>query len=273
MIKKIPSSKTLTAYVDSLQKKGILLLHTDEAAAFLGVTLVAARQSAHRLSKKKRIFRIYRNFYVIIPLEYQEIGSPPPELFINSLMQDMNTDYYVGLVSAATLYGVTPQQPTLFQVITLKYSRLIETPNTDIRLYRNSHIYQAGIDQKKTAVGYMNISTPELTAFDLVRYARVFGCYSQVAAILSKLGKRIRGKRLFTLARNISQEHGDWIYWQRLGYLLDVVGFQHIADPLATLISTYQPGFGYLISGKTDDVLEKNSRWHLYINDTIKIEK
>lgn len=270
MIEKKLFPKTLSVYVDTLQKQGIFIFNMNEAASILGINLFAARQSAHRLSQKKRIFRVYRNFYVIVPLEYQEIGSPPPELFINSLMRYMNTDYYVGLLSAAILYGVTPQQPMLFQVITLKYSRLIKTPNTDIRLYRNNHIYKTGIEQKKTVAGYMNISTPELTAFDLVRYARVFGYYSQISGILSELSKRIRGKRLFTLARNICQEHGDWIYWQRLGYLLDTVGFQHIADPLATLINDYQPGFGYLLSGKTENVLEKSSRWHLYINDTIK---
>ncbi len=272
MIQKNHSPKTLSAYVDALQKKGTFTFHIEDVASLLRITLVAARLSAYRLSKKRRIFRVYRNFYVIIPLEYQEVGCPSPELFIDLLMQHMKTDYYVGLLSAATLYGVTPPQFALFQVITAKHSRLIDTPHTNIHLYQSSYIYRSGIEQKKTAAGYINVSSPELTAFDLVRYTRVVGTYSCVAAILSEFGKRIRAKRLSSLAKNISQEHGEWIYWQRLGYLLDTVGFKHIADPLAALISNCQPSFGYLIPGKTENVLEKSSRWHLYINDTIKAE-
>lgn len=262
--------KTLSEYTDALQKQGKFAFNIDEVISALGITLIAARHSAHRLSKKRRLFRAYRHFYVIVPLEYQDVGCPPPELFINLLMQHMETDYYVGLLSAAAFYGAISQQPTCFQIITAKYSRLIGTPHTNIQLYQSSCMYKNGIEQQKTPAGYISVSTPELTAFDLVRYARVIGSYNQVATVLGEFGKRLRAKKLSTLAKKICQEHGEWAYWQRLGYLLDTVGHKHIADPLATVINSYQPSFSYFVPGKTENILEKSSRWRLYINETIK---
>ncbi|HUX80295.1 MAG TPA: type IV toxin-antitoxin system AbiEi family antitoxin [Alphaproteobacteria bacterium] len=272
MIKNDSLSKTLSTYVDSLQKQGKIVFHIDEAASILGITLTAARLSAYRLSKKKRIFRAYRNFYVIVPLEYQEIGCPPPDWFIDPLMHHLGTEYYVGLLTAAALHGAAHQQPMIFQVITSKYPRLITLPSMDIRLYQSSYIQKTGIELKKTAAGYLNLSTPELTAFDLVRYARASGHYNHVATVLAELAEEIRGKRLATLAKTICQDHGEWIYWQRLGYILDSVGFKDIAEPLATLIEKSRPSLGYFVSGKTENVIEKSSRWRLYINTTLEAD-
>jgi predicted transcriptional regulator of viral defense system len=272
MIKKDVHLKTLSDYADTLQKQGEITFQLDKAASILGITLVAARLSAHRLSKKKRIFRAYRNFYVIVPLEYQNVGCPPPDWFIAPLMKHLGTDYYVGLLSAAALHGAAHQQPMIFQVITEKYSRLIRVPSMNIHLYQSSYIYKEGIEQKKTAAGYINVSTPELTAFDCVRYARVSGHYNHIATVLEELGERLRPKRLATLVRSICEEQGEWIYGQRLGYILDRVGFENIADPLADLIHKYKPSPGYFISGKTENVFEKSERWRLYINATLEVD-
>lgn len=272
MIEKDILLKTLSAYADALQKQGKVTFRLDEAASTLGITLVAARLSAHRLSKKKRIFRAYRNFYVIVPLEYQNTGCPPPDWFIAPLMEHMGTDYYVGLLLAAALHGAAHQQPMIFQVVTLKYSRLIQVPSMNIHLYKSSYIHKAGIEQKKTATGYINVSTPELTAFDLIRYARVSGYYNHIATVLLELAERLRPKRLATLVRSICEIHGDWIYGQRLGYILDSVGFKDVANPLADVIHKQQPSLGYFISGRTENVIEKSDRWRLYINDTIEAD-
>ncbi len=272
MMEKESPLKTLSAYANFLQKQGKMTFRLDEASSTLGITLVAARLSAHRLSKKKRIFRAYRNFYVIVPLEYQNIGSPPPDWFIAPLMEHLGSDYYVGLLSAAALHGAAHQQPMIFQVVTSKYSRLIQIPSMDIHLYQSQNIYMDGIEQKKTAAGYINVSTPELTAFDLIRYARVSGHYNHIATVLVELAERLRPKRLASLIRSICEEHGDWIYAQRLGYILDRVGFKEVANPLADVIQKQKPSLGYFISGKIDNVFEKSERWRLYINDRIEAD-
>ena len=177
-----------------------------------------------------------------------------------------------GLLSAAALHGAAHQRPMIFQVVTSKYPRVINVPSMDIHVYQSRYIYERGIEQKKTPTGFINVSTPELTAFDLVRYPRASGHYQHIATVLTELGEHLRPKRLATLVRGICQEYGEWIYGQRLGFLLDCVGFQESADSLAEYILKYQPSFGYLIAGRPDTVFEKNERWRLYINDKIELD-
>jgi predicted transcriptional regulator of viral defense system len=59
-----------------------------------------------------------RGFYVIIPPDYSKQGIIPPYLYIDDLMKSLDTPCYVGLLSAAALYGAAHQQPTVYTVIT-----------------------------------------------------------------------------------------------------------------------------------------------------------
>ena len=66
---------------------------------------------------------VQHDFFMIIPAEYQKLGSLPPHWVIDSLMRYLKQDYYIGLLSAASFYGATEQQPMTFQVITDKFTK------------------------------------------------------------------------------------------------------------------------------------------------------
>jgi len=59
----------------------------------------------------------------------------------------------------------------------------------------------------------MKVSSPELTALDLVRYVHVAGGVDAVATVLADLGGKIVGGKLAALAA-----HFDRAHVQRLGY-------------------------------------------------------
>ena len=66
-------------------------------------------------------------------------------------------------------------------------------------------------------------------AIDLVRYASGVGYLSNVATVLAELGERLSPQKLVeAAAREIERSNV-----QRLGYLLDLVGLEVIAGPLA----------------------------------------
>ena len=70
---------------------------------------------------------------MIITPEYAQSGMLPATLFIDDLMKSLNRKYYIGLHSAAALYGAAHQQPMEFFVIT-------ENPplrNIKIKLFRS----------------------------------------------------------------------------------------------------------------------------------------
>lgn len=61
---------------------------------------------------------MYKGFYVIIPTQYQLKGIVPPSYYINELMEYLGKPCYVGLLSAAALYGASHQRVKVIQIIT-----------------------------------------------------------------------------------------------------------------------------------------------------------
>ena len=62
---------------------------------------------------------VYRGFYVIVPVQYRLKGVVPPPYYINELMAYLKRLYYVGLLSAAAVYGAVHQRPMETQVMTI----------------------------------------------------------------------------------------------------------------------------------------------------------
>jgi len=145
-------------------------------------------------SRKKRIFQIRKGFYGIITPENSAGGILPFDLFIDSLMKHLNKPYYVSLLSAAALHGAAHQKPMVDFVIS-------QTPaprsiiNKKMKLYfisKNSW-EQSDIVQMKTRAGYINVSSPELTAFDLVVYSSKFGV-NRVATVLQEIPFEVKNE-------------------------------------------------------------------------------
>jgi predicted transcriptional regulator of viral defense system len=104
--------------VDSYQAAGRYVLAREQALETLGVSDDALKKSVQRLVAKRRLAIPRRGFFVIVPIEYRHAGAPPPSWFIDELMKFCGRRYYVGLLSAAALYGAAHQQPQEFQVVT-----------------------------------------------------------------------------------------------------------------------------------------------------------
>jgi hypothetical protein len=71
----------------------------------------------------------------------------PPYLFIDDLMKSLDKPYYVGLLSAAALYGTAHQQPMGYTVISQS-----PAPRSIDRLkivFSRQNFLQDGIIQKK----------------------------------------------------------------------------------------------------------------------------
>ena len=114
----------------------------------------------------------------------------------------------------------------------------------------------------------MNVSTPEMTAFDLVRYVKSAGYLSHVATILSELQEKLDLARLTQL---LETENLELPYLQRLGYLLEFVKAKaNILALLKSWLKQHGARFIPLRAGKTYKNAAKNKDWHLYINEQIE---
>ena len=258
---------SLTEYITTLQTGGRYAFTRDEALHSLQITPEAFKLAALRLIKKKRLIRPKQGFYVIVPTEYQTVGAPPVTWYIDSLMRYEPQDYYVGLLSAAALHGAAHQQPQVFQVISVKRFRTIVTGRTRLQCLIKQNIPAISYQQLKTPTGYMNVSTPEMTAFDLVRYVKSAGYLNHVATILSELQEKFDLTRLTQL---LATESLELPYLQRMGYLLEIVEANE--DNLALIknwINEHRPRFIPLRADKPYRTAPKNLDWHLYVNEEI----
>ncbi len=210
----------LSAYVDSVQSKGRYFFTREEILKFHSGSENAVKLALNRLSRKKRVLSVRHGFYVIIPAEYTASGILPPSLFIEDLMNYVNKSYYLGLLSAAAIYGAAHQQPQEYHVITTTPERAINSAGVKIKFFVKSGGWKKhALLEHKTDVGYLKVSCPELTAIDLATYEKRIGGLNQVVTILEELSEKINDTRLLAQAKNSSALS----HIQRLGYLLDKV--------------------------------------------------
>ena len=132
-------------------------------------------------------------------------------------MKHWRLEYYACLQTAALYHGASHQKPQVFQIMTNKQINPLS-----IGKIRIEFIYKKSLDGLPTqniAVksGYLKISSPELTAIDLLLYPDHSGGLNHIATVLSELIEAIDHKKLIALAKLIKEK--AWL--QRLGFLLD----------------------------------------------------
>lgn len=254
-------------YISELMAKGRYTFTVEEAARVLGQSLVATRAALRRLGKKGEITMPYRGFWVIVPPEYRSIGCLPPDQFIPQLMEHLNEPYYASLLSAAEYHGAAHHRPQVFQVMVAKNRPGIDCGKVRIRFVARKNV--AGIPTMpfKTPRGYLQLSTPEATAFDLVGYPERSAGLDNVATILAELSGDLDGMKLAEAAK---MSPVSWA--QRLGYILELVGVEGIAAELAKYVDKERPVPTPLIRSKSVKGTIKDARWRVMLNGVVEAE-
>ncbi|MBY0273570.1 MAG: type IV toxin-antitoxin system AbiEi family antitoxin [Alphaproteobacteria bacterium] len=255
----------LIDYIESLRKQGKYLFLKKEAAQTLGISDNALQNSIWRLSKKGKVAYLKKGLYQIIPVEYESVGSLPPEWILHDLMSHLGISYYIGLLSAAAFHGAAHQAPQIFQVICNKQIPDLNLGLLKICFYESKEFDAIPTQDLKTPAGYVKVSTPEGTAFDLMRYLHQSGHLNHVATILSELGDVIDAKKLPIVGQKLSLR-----YSQRLGYLLDLLGHESLTAPLHQLVSSKSLRYILLRSDSPAQNAEKNKKWHILINEKVE---
>jgi predicted transcriptional regulator of viral defense system len=257
----------LSDYIRQRQARGACVFSKKEALIALGISENAFRKSVMRLSAKGMVAYIKKGLYMIIPNEYYYSKAIPCEWYINQLMAHLKRPYYVGLLSAAALHGSAHQAPQLFQVVTDEHIRPLLSPRLRIKFYYSKNINLTPTQKVKTPAGYISVSTPEGTAFDLIRYLHQSGHINHVATVLSELAEVINGAELAEIAKRFSLH-----YCQRLGYLLDFAGFSSLTEKLYCHIKSYSLHYVPLRPDWPYHDVDKDPKWHILINEVIDLD-
>ena len=261
-------------WVEELQRRGRITFSLEEVyGQFTTHNISALRNTLTRLSAKGKIVSVWKGFYAIIPVEYSSVGMIPPVLYIDDLMAFLGRPYYISLYSAAVFYGAAHQRPQEFSVITSPDSlRTSRKKDVIINFKTIKEIIPDLILKKNTKTGYVNISGPELTSTDLVRYERESGGLNRAATVLNELSDELQ----FSKVPDSFFLHVPSPVIRRTGYLLDEV-LEHTgpAEELYERIRKHKCSMRVtpLKTGKSALGYLTNKKWGIIINTSIEIDE
>ena len=269
------SFESLPKWIEARAIRGhFVFTKSDLCSAFPNLSLTARKRAVSRLIAKESIVSPWHNFYVIVPTEYKLTGVVPPQFYLDQLMAFLDTEYYVALLNAAEFYGAAHQRPQNYAVfVGRKNLRSGFKAGSEILLYCRKHLPIDYISKFQTTIGYLNVSSAELTALDLVDSEQEIGGLARTATVLSELVGEIN----FTSANQGVLRFFPVPVVQRLGYLLEVVLDEYEkAERLYAL--TQQLGLRFrkvaLKSSKEiNNSLKINRKWKVIVNQEIEIDE
>jgi predicted transcriptional regulator of viral defense system len=203
-------------------------------------TDTAIKFALKRLTDKGKVISIYKGYYLIIPPQY---------------------------------HGASHQQPQEFFVMTT-FPVLRPTKRKGLKLNYISinNIPEKLLEQKKTESGYLTVSSPVLTATDLVQFEKRIGGLNRAATVLNELIEVI-GPADFS---QVLLEYAPVTALQRLGYLLEFAFLNtELADALFTAMKIQSLNF-YRIPLKSSIPVRGHSsgnRWSVIVNAKIEIDE
>lgn len=209
-----------------------------------------------------------RGFYLVVDPAHRQLGAQPPAAWIDDLMRFHGVPYYVGLLSAAAMHGASQQQPQEFQVVAGSVLRPLTVERVRIRFFFRRRMDVIVTEQMKTSSGYLPVSTPEMTAYDLVRYRKGAGSIDHIATVLAELAERLDAKKLLAIA----ERNDELPVIQRLGYLLERTGHGELAAELAEVVRAGRPKMIPLEPKSSEEISARDPKWHLLVNTTIEVE-
>jgi predicted transcriptional regulator of viral defense system len=212
---------TVAEYIKQLQSFEEYSFSLDELQRELGRSMTAIRSELSRLVNKGEIVNLRKGFYLIIPPRYSFSMKLPIQLYGEKLFRFLNKDYYLGLYTAAKIHGASHQQVQRDYVMTSS-PKLNDIFNStfDIKFFTTSHWPAKNILSKNADAGTYRVSSPGLTALDLIYHQTRLGGLNRMLAVIEELTEEID-----------QQDLTDLLSWypgkstlQRFGFLLEVFG-------------------------------------------------
>ena len=242
-------------------------------SAFPETSEQLVKNELYRLSSQGVIISVYKGFYVIVPVQYAAKGVIPPLYYIDQLMVCIDKPYYISLLNAAELLGVSHQAPQRFSVMTvLPKTSVSATKNATLLWVYRANIPESFLLTKNSETGIVRYSNPELTAVDLVQYSQYIGGLSRAGTVLSELVELtdFKGK-----VKDLLQ-FTTFATMQRLGYILEEVleeveQANVIYSELRSIGKklTYSP----LSTQHNEAECGVNKKWKININVEIEIDE
>ncbi|MCU0372899.1 MAG: type IV toxin-antitoxin system AbiEi family antitoxin [Ignavibacteria bacterium] len=220
----------------------------------------AAWQYIKNAKRRKLIKNLSDGFYAVYSPPEKDSGFIPPADFINQLLEYRGINYYAGLLTAASFYGAAHYRPAVFQVIADKQVHTPAKMLEGIDFHYKKSFPEFCIVKHKGNYGYINYSSPALTAFDLIKFEKDSGTISNAVNVINDLLPMIKISDVKNLLRN----RPEVSYAQRLGFILEKL---NAVKPARLLLEYSEKATAYVpLSRLGNKTGMKNSKWKIIEN-------
>ena len=211
---------TVAIYIKQLLSFEEYSFSLDEVQRETSKNETSIKSELSRLIEKKEIVNLRKGFYLIIPPRYSKQGQLPIQLYIDKLFKSLKRQYYLGFYTAAKFHGASHQQAQR-DYIMIEKPKLYDIKKNvfDLRFFTTAKWPIENIIEKKSDAGIFKISSPALTAVDLIHYQTKLGGLNRMLAIIEELSEEITPNDITELL--------TWYPYkstlQRFGFLLEEV--------------------------------------------------
>jgi len=252
-------------YVTSLLASGRYTVTREEASKTLSRKGSAVDKIFQRLRRSGWVLPIGDSFFTIIDPSNRSNKSLPPSWFVDAWSRHKGVEYYVGGLTAAEVYGAAHQRSQSFQMVVNRPLRPFRLP-----MQKVTFLYRQRLDGSmwrlfKAPTGNYRVSTPEITAYDLLSLRKACPSLDHAATVYVELGEAMRAQRLAKLAV-MGLETATL---QRMGWLLDHTGWSHLTGTLECKLRAHSPKWVPLQSG-ADRHGTKDAKWMIIENAGIQ---
>lgn len=225
-----------------------------------GLSVTAARNQLLRLGNRVSRVSPRQQFFLIVSPEHRAVGAPPVVWWLHDYFQWLGQPYYLALQSAASSFGSNPQALQVTQVMTRIPRRSLEIGRIRVQFFVKRTLEQTPTQPLANAFTPVQVSTPEATSYDLIRYAARIGGIGRVAETIAPLLPLMRPAQL----RRVLKIEDEPATAQRLGFVLENLR----ATRLAKVVQDWLPAdlvLVPLVPGLRGDAPEIK-RWRILSN-------
>ena len=244
--------------IANLSDKRIRVFSVAEAADLMKISRSIASDLVLRLLKKKKLIRIEKAKYLIVPPEAWKTGEYTEEGII--IASQLLTPYYISYWTALSFYGWTEQPSRTIFIATTKQKQTIEMQGTNFRFVRLSSERFFGFNEHWIGNQKVSVANKEKTIVDCLDQPRYCGEIVEAVKGLWNGRKELSFENIIEYARKMN--NGAII--KRLGFLMDTL---EIHKPKLRMKMKKNITSGYVALDPGSEVKGfHNKEWNLRIN-------
>lgn len=224
----------------------------------------ASRAALSRLHAQGLITPVARGsgFWLIVPPEHMDRGAPPVLWWLHDYLMRAETAYHLALLSAAQAHGTSHFAVQETQVFVSGPRRPLAVGSQRLRFFCKKAVSDAPVVTLSGEKSDIRVSSIATTLLDLLRHAASVGGVERIALIVKDLASKLTVEDI----RESLEAAQDVAAAQRLGYLLEHLGYGALADGVEKWLLTRRMQRARLDTSSPTAECATSSRW-LVVNN------